>query len=373
METRICIITTAHPPFDSRIFYKQAKTLVQAGYDVVLIAQHEKDEIFDGVKIIALPKPRNRFTRMFGLTWRAFRSALRQRADVYHFHDPEFLPLGVLLKLVTGGRVIYDVHEDYPQAILSRHWLLTPLRKPIARLFDALEKRCAKRFDYVITATDHIRGRLKGTNASSIRNYPFGDDLTFEVCKREKSQDSYILIYAGSLSEEYGVKEMVQALECIDADRNVVLRLLGKFDNEKFKRQLYDMPGFTKVEYLGWHNKDEVMKNMSEADIGLVYDHPLPRFKVGISTKLLEYMSVGLPVITPNYPFWKEIVEGNDCGLTVSPLDARKLARAIEYLLAHLEEAHRMGENGRRAVQGRYNWETEGGKLLDIYSRLLRG
>ena len=76
MSAKVCIITTVHPPFDTRIFHKEAKTLVQAGYEVVLIAQHERNEVVDGVKIIALPKPRNRFARILGLTWQAFCLAL---------------------------------------------------------------------------------------------------------------------------------------------------------------------------------------------------------------------------------------------------------------------------------------------------------
>jgi len=65
-EMKVVHLTTVHPPFDTRIFHKQAKTLVRAGYDVTLIAQHNKNELVDGVKIIALPKPRSRFTRIFG-------------------------------------------------------------------------------------------------------------------------------------------------------------------------------------------------------------------------------------------------------------------------------------------------------------------
>lgn len=60
----VCILTSVHPPFDTRIFYKQAKSLVEAGYGVTLIAQHDKNEVVDGVKIVALPKPRTRFWRM---------------------------------------------------------------------------------------------------------------------------------------------------------------------------------------------------------------------------------------------------------------------------------------------------------------------
>lgn len=373
MKTIICILTTVHPPFDTRIFHKQAKTLVKAGYDVTLIAQHDKDEVVDGVKIIALPRSRNRLQRMIGLGFKAFRLALKQKAEIYHFHDPELLPWGWLLKLVTKSKVIYDVHEDYPEAILSRQWLPQFTRKPIARLFNIGEKVIAKRLDYVIVATDHIKTNFKGANTISVKNYPLGDDLPLKASKREESRDSYILIYAGSLSEEYGVKEMVQALECLSVNQNVSLRLLGKFNEKKFEQEICNLPGFMKVEYLGWCNRGEVMKNLIEADIGLAYNHPVPRLKVAISTKLLEYMSVGLPVIAPNYPLWKDIIEGNDCGIVVEPVNPAALAKAIEYLLRNPELRRRMGENGRRAFLEKYNWKTESKKLLDVYSELLGG
>jgi len=373
MKATVCIITTVHPPFDTRIFHKQAKTLVKAGYDVILIAQHDKNEIVDGVKIIALPRPQNRFQRMLELDFKAFQFGLRQKADIYHFHDPEFLLWGWLLRVITKAKVVYDVHEDYPKAILSRYWLPKPLRRPIASLFDILEKLLAKQFDCIITATDHIKTNFRGANTISVKNYPLRDDLSLKDGNREGQQDCYILIYAGSLSGEYGVKEMVQALEFLDIDRNVSLRLLGKFNEKKFEQEIRRLPGYKKAEYLGWCNRDEVLKNMMEADIGLTYDHPLPRFKVGISTKLLEYMSVGLPVITPNYPLWKEIVEGNDCGIVVEPLNPKALAKAIEYLLKNPELRKMMGENGRRAFLENYNWETESRKFLDVYSKLLGG
>ena len=143
MNAKVCVLTTVHPPFDTRIFYKQARTLARAGYKVVLIAQHNRDEMVDGVKIVALPKPRNRFARIFGLTWRAFHLALRERAEIYHFHDPELLPIGVLLKIFTRAKVIYDVHEDVPEQILTKHWIPCLLRRPLAGVFNAFEKLMA--------------------------------------------------------------------------------------------------------------------------------------------------------------------------------------------------------------------------------------
>ena len=54
----------------------------------------------------------------------------------------------------------------------------------------------------------------------------------------------------------------------------------------------------------------------------------------------------------------------------MDPLNPKELAEAIEYLITHPEEARQMGENGRRAVLEKDNWETEGKKLLAVYREM---
>lgn len=108
----ICMLSSAHSAFDVRIFYKEAKSLSKAGYEVVIISQHDKEEIVDNIKIITLPMPKNRFHRMTNIVWKLFKLALKEKADVYHFHDPELIPIGILLKL-KRMKIIYDVHGDY--------------------------------------------------------------------------------------------------------------------------------------------------------------------------------------------------------------------------------------------------------------------
>ena len=88
---KVCILTSVHPSLDRRVFHKEAKTLVKAGYNVVLIAQHNGKEIVDGVKIVPLPTPKNRFERRTKVVWRLFRLALKEKAPIYHFHDPELI------------------------------------------------------------------------------------------------------------------------------------------------------------------------------------------------------------------------------------------------------------------------------------------
>ena len=85
---------------------------------------------------------------------------------------------------------------------------------------------------------------------------------------------------------------------------------------------------------------------------------------------MFEYMSAGVPVIASHFPLWREIIEGNDCGLCVDPLDPAAIAKAIDYLVTHPQEAERMGRNGQRAVAEKYNWGIEEAKLLQLYAGL---
>jgi len=105
--------------------------------------------------------------------------------------------------------------------------------------------------------------------------------------------------------------------------------------------------------------------------VGLVLFYPEPNQINSQPNKLFEYMSAEIPIVASNFPLWKEIVEGNQCGICVDPLNPEEIARAIEYLITHPDEAQRMGENGRKAVIEKYNWESESKKLIELYRKIL--
>jgi len=365
---KVCILTSVHMALDIRIFHKQAKTLAKAGYDITLIAQHDKDEVVDGVKVIALPRPTNRLLRILG-TWNIYNLALKQRADIYHFHDSELLPAGLLLKLTTKSKVIYDVHEDVPKDILTKRWIPSVFRMPLAYLFDKLEKKISSRLDYVVTATDSIEKNFEGViKVVTINNYPI---LLLIKQSSVRVPRQVIVIYTGILCEERGISEIVRAMACLDSSKNVRLRLYGKFDPVSYREKITKLEGFDRVEYLGWIRPEFMWQKMSNATAGIVCFHPYPNHINAMPNKIFEYMAAGLPVIASNFQLWREIVEGNNCGLTVNPLNPGEIAGAITYLMEHSEKARKMGDNGRKAVLEKYNWENEGKKLLDLYKHLL--
>ena len=112
-RTRVRHLTSVHPLGDNRIFYRECKSLAEAGYDVALVVGHPPTGPVAGVPVIGVGRPRNRIDRATRIVWKVFRAALKERAQLYHLHDAELLWIGLLLKLV-GRRVVYDVHEDTP-------------------------------------------------------------------------------------------------------------------------------------------------------------------------------------------------------------------------------------------------------------------
>lgn len=366
MIHKVVHLSSVHPPFDTRIFRKECKSLAQMGYQVALIAGHDTEKFVEDVLIHGFPKSRNRLGRMFGSTSRVLKTALREGGALYHFHDPELIPVGLLLKL-RGKKVIYDVHEDVPRQLLIKPYIPKFLRAIIARTIEHIENFSSRRFDAVVCATPHITQRFQsmGCHAVNINNYPIKNEL--HSPHLDWLQKERVVCYVGGITQVRGITEMVQAVQAA----NTKLLLAGNFFHEFERQQVMKLSAWENVEELGQLSRQEVAAVLSKAMIGLVVLHPTVNYLDSLPVKMFEYMSAGLPVIASDFPLWRDIIEGNNCGICVDPLDVSAIRDAIQYLLDHPEEAQRLGENGRRAVEEKYNWESEASKLQSLYKELV--
>lgn len=367
---KVCHITTVHQPFDVRIFHKEAKTLADANYKVLLIAQHNKKEVVEGIEIFPLPKPKNRLDRMLFLTRKAYKIALKQKADIYHFHDPEFLPFAVKLKKKTNAKIIYDIHENVSLQILTKDWIPKFLRSFFSKFYKFREKKALNFIDWLLLVEDfYFKGYKKKT---VIRNYPIIKKDLIE----NKVNNLKELIYVGGINEKRGIFEMIKAVNILNKKNlEVKIKIVGNIE-EKLKSKINKFIKSLGLEdsiiFTGSVAHPEAMRLIKGAGIGLSILKPIPNYVNSLPTKIFEYMMNGLPVVASNFPLLKEIIEGNNCGICVNPLDPKEIAKAIEYLIEHPEEAKKMGENGKRAVLEKYNWERESKKLLKVYEQLLK-
>jgi glycosyltransferase involved in cell wall biosynthesis len=190
-------------------------------------------------------------------------------------------------------------------------------------------------------------------------------------------RSGFRLVYVGGVSKLRGALELIEAMKILTTKgyKDLTLSIIGPVTPMQFGEEItlllrqYDLE--ERVQIPGPIPHEKVFDVLVRSHIGLAVLHPDPNYVDSLPTKIFEYMAAGLPVVASNFPLWKEIVEGNRCGITVDPLDPKAIAQAIEYLLTHPEEACQIGENGRRAVEEKYNWEKEAEKLLALYKELV--
>ena len=138
------------------------------------------------------------------------------------------------------------------------------------------------------------------------------------------------------------------------------------------KKKIKKYENWSKVNTLGFLNRQQVSEVLAKSHAGIVTFLPEPNHINAQPNKMFEYMSAGLPVIASNFSLWREIIEGNQCGICVDPLNPKAIGDAIQYLVDNPQKAEQMGKNGRKAVEQKYNWSIEEKKLLTLYKHLLQ-
>jgi glycosyltransferase involved in cell wall biosynthesis len=372
----ICHITTVHPVKDARIFYRMGRGLAAKKIEVVLIAPGSfaaepylrasswNDSLAQASRI-----------RRAGI---ALRAALAEDADVYHFHDPELIPMALLLKALKPSRaVVYDVHEDYPSMMRDKYWLPRWTR-PAAALGARLANHLAGRFLSGVVVADRgvANDFIRTAPGKMLLHYNFPSLALFGRPNSVHAQPTADLVYLGGLSERAGFFVLLDALEILaQSGLRPIARLAGYTDganglatiNAALRRRgLCDQ-----VEFDGRLAHEQVPAWLCTGRIGLVLLQALPKFMKNIPSKMFEYWACGLPVVASDLPPARQFLVEGENGYLFSPASAPQLAERIAYLLRHPERGRSLGGAGRRMVEAQWNNDSQIDGLIAFYRRLV--
>lgn len=362
----VCHLTSAHPRRDTRILLKMCASLAENGYDTSLIvADGLGIESYNGVSIYDVGQSKGRANRILSAPKRVYKEAIKLDADLYHLHDPELIPIGIKLKQ-RGKIVVFDAHEDVPKQLLGKPYLSPLLLRVLSISFAVFERLACSRFDAIIGATPYIREKFLRINPRTIdiNNFP----ILGELERPSAVQDRSTVAYVGGIAAIRGIREMAQAMERVQSD--IKLSIAGDFPEKGLADEVRKYPGWERVNELGFINRTSVRDLLSVSLGGIVTFLPAPNHMDAQPNKMFEYMSAGIPVIASNFPLWREIIEGNNCGVCVDPNEPVAIATAIDTLAKDPEGARQMGRNGQKAVLEKFNWGVEEKKLLNLYENL---
>lgn len=351
---RVLVVTVVHEPLDARIYRRQIRSMVGAGWEVTYAAAWTDRAVTppEDVTAIDLPRSTGR-SRLRSI--RAARALLRDQHghDLVVLHDPELL-------LAIAGQddlppVVWDVHEDTASALTDKAWLPAAVRPAVRRTVE-LGERWAEDHVHLTLAEERYQDRFRREHPV-IPNYPPVPD---EV--RDHVEDR--VVYVGRLSRGRGVEELLEVGRALAPD--VVVELVGWVDDAEVGARLRAADRAGDVQWGGgFVPNDEALRRVEGAIAGLALLRDEPNYRNSLPTKVLEYLSRGVPVVTTPLPAAVELVERHDCGIVVPFEDPSAAAGAVRRLREDRALRDAMAERGRRAVLERYSWASVEPRFLD--------
>ncbi len=363
---KILVATAGHRPDDDRIYYKEIVTLLAAGHEVTLVtrAQQPFDPGKAGFSHVDFVPGR------LGSFGRAVEElAALWRPDIMMIHEFELLLAGSRIRKKWGTPLVYDVHEAH----LELWDLLSSRRYPVKQIINwglyRFERSLLKNVDRVLTVSPPLKTRYErwGRPTTLVPNFP---RLGIRISSKPREP---VVIYAGQLSIERGLVQLIQAFAgVLDERPDARLELIGPERlpglHEKLRTDVVKMGLEKSVTIEGEVSQAAILQRLTEVQVGVIpfIDHPV--FHIAIPIKLFEYMLCGCAVVTSDLKMIRQYA--GEAALLVPPGDVDSLRQMLINLLRDETRREDLARRGREAVETKYNWQQVEPTLISTVKSL---
>jgi glycosyltransferase involved in cell wall biosynthesis len=375
MSITVCHVCSGNVDDDARAFDRACVSLAAEGYDVHLVAKSRQTQPYrrQGVTIHPVPAYSSRLARMMGRK-RVAELAASLHPDIYQVHEPELL--AAVLKRAGSRPVIWDVREPYVELISTKHWIPRPIRPLVRATWDLSERSMVRRCAAVVAVSKWVAERYYSLNnrVVIIANFP---RLPADGAQPSHSpRRPNVMVYTGLMCPDRFGFEMLEAMAILKRKAIAIsLELAGSpisqayFDD--FIREAERLGVRGDITCHGQIPLEETIQLQQTCGIGVIPNRLFPGTQFGFAVKMFEFMMHGLPLVYSDIPNFRLIAGESDAGIAVDPAQPQQIADALEKLVTDPALARRLGENGRRAVYERLNWNVEWPKLRDLYVELV--
>jgi len=374
------LMFVANPFTNDPRVYAEAKSLVQTGYQVTVIAWDSKREnpprqAWDGIDIVRVStrlSPKyciaswlwNGFNLLLWW-WQAYRRALmlnkETRFDVIHCHDFDTLAIGIRLKRELRLPLIYDAHEIYGYMVARN------LPRWIANMLLWLEKRLVTKADRIINVHEAQKKYFSGITDKPISVIMNCKPLQSMEYQPADNKGKFTVLYIGVLHKGRAVPMLVHAVKELTG----VKCLIGGIGHPNYVQALKEeCSRISNATFLGKVPLDEVIPMTKQSDcVFLMIDPADINNRMGLGNKQFEAMVCGRPVICTKGTYSGELTEQEEVGLAVEYTE-EALKQAIIKLRDKPGLREKLGRNALKAAIAKYNWQKEEAKLLELYKSL---
>jgi len=365
----IAVVTCGHRPDDERIYEREIKSLLRAGYKITFFTRWKGDNYLSEENLW------HRNYSQKDLSIREYTQGILRdfkvlKPSVVHIHEFELLPLAKKAKKLYNTKIIYDVHEANIELWDTFSSKPKALKQVINKTLSQYEKRFLKIVDYVITTTPALVNRYEkwGVKSKFVPNYP----VTFP--RGSKKSEIPIIIYHGQISLERGLEDLINALPPL-VKKGLSFRV-EMYGSERVSGTVNALNGYINILHLNdivkIHSQiphSEMLTVLSKAHIAIIPFRDYPMFRIAIPVKMFEAMWARCAIIASDLDSIREY--GDEFIELYPPGDVNALSRVINKLLVNDGERKRMGREGSRLIKEKYNWKKVEPTLLDIYEKVL--
>jgi len=305
-KSTIVLASILKPVDDTRMTAKVGVTLSKAGYDVTVIGYQPSGQVPPGIAHHSLGTFRRLGIQRWLARWRVFGRAFQIRPTVFIFSTHELILTALLLKIILGTRIIYDVRENYYRNIRHSEGLPWLLRLPLALWVRGIEKITAPMIDHFFLAEEgydkEFRFHRGGWTLLENKALPGADRHPGKV-------KGLKLLFSGTLSASTGVFRALHLAHCLhETSPAISLTIAGYAAVEATQRQIKELAAdkpyiqLVGIDQLVPH--EEILRLIAASDAGIIAYQKLPHTTASVPTKLFEYLQASLPIITENQWPW---------------------------------------------------------------------
>ncbi|MDO8577546.1 MAG: glycosyltransferase family 4 protein [Candidatus Wildermuthbacteria bacterium] len=364
------------------LLLEQMKYLQHEGFEVWAVSSKGKwiSEIENnGISVKTVEITRRLFTPLADLIALVQLVAFfrKERFDIVHTHTPKASFLGQLAAFFARVPVrIITIHGLYFQKDSSwqKRIIFVPIERIIAKIVHRAFSVNREDVAFLIDRKIYPAGKViyfgGGINLQKFNP----DQFSQEFVERKKQEigislNTKVIGIVARLVKEKGFLPLFAAFaEILKRFPDAVLLVIGPEEPEKrdaLDKNIVDEYGI-KDEVLFLGERTDVIELYSIMDVFV-----LPSYREGLGLSILEASAMKRPVAASDIRGCREAVDNEKTGFLVPSGNPAKLAEAVEYILAHPEEAKIMGEEGRKKVEREYSQSTVFELLKKEYERLL--